>query len=252
MIDTEKQILVHSTTDYDKFYMIEGNRTIRKGNLRKLLESMAQEQLIIPIIVNEKGEIIDGQHRYIACKTLKKPVYYIVNTGYGIDQVKRANTVGENWTKDDFLNTYVSEGDPDYVRILRLKNEKSLQISIILKIIASFQNVSVNLVVNRFENGQLKIGEVWADILYFCDQLEMFADYKLYKTNSFVTAFLKLYHHEEYDPKIMEKQAKWVRNFQPKGNTSEVLLDELCRTVYSYRLGKGKIYYDTQMRRFFK
>lgn len=213
---------------------------------------MAQEQLIIPIIVNEKGEIIDGQHRYIACKTLKKPVYYIVNTGYGIDQVKRANTVGENWTKDDFLNTYVSEGDPDYVRILRLKNEKSLQISIILKIIASFQNVSVNLVVNRFENGQLKIGEVWADILYFCDQLEMFADYKLYKTNSFVTAFLKLYHHEEYDPKIMEKQAKWVRNFQPKGNTSEVLLDELCRTVYSYRLGKGKIYYDTQMRRFFK
>lgn len=252
MIDMQQQILVHSTMNYDSFSFIDGNRTVRKANLKKLLESMTQEQLIIPIIVNEKGQIIDGQHRFIACKTLKKPVYYIINHGYGIDQVKRANTVGENWTKDDFLNTYVSENDPNYIKILQLKNERGLQIGIILKIIASFQNVSANLVVTRFENGQMKIGEIWDEVLFFCDQLEMFSEYKFYKTNSFVNAFLKLYQHEDYNPKIMERQAKWIRNFQPKGNTSEILLDELCRTVYSYRLGKDKIYYDTQMKRFFK
>lgn len=254
MIDTALDLRVHVTTDYNKFSFIDGNRTVRKANLKKLLESMSEEQLIIPIIVNEKLQIIDGQHRFISAKELKKPIYFIVNHGYGIEQVKRANTVGENWTNDDFLSTYVAEYNEDYIKINELKKEKGLQIGIILKIIASFQNHSYPLVVTRFQNGELKVNKnrEWSGILFFCEQLEMFSEYKNYKTNSFINAFLKLYQHEDYNPKVMEKQAKWIGNFQPKGNTSEVILDEFCRSVYSYRLGSNKIYYDTKMKRFFK
>lgn len=254
MNETLTDLKVHVSTEYDKFSFVEGNRNINKANLKKLLESMSEEQLIIPIIVNEKYEIIDGQHRFVTAKELKKPIYYIVNFGYGIEQVKRANTVGVNWSNEDFLRTYIAEENMDYIKINELKKERGLQISIILKIIAAFQGYSQNTVLNRFQNGELKVNKhgEWSGIEFFCKQLELFSDYKLYKSNSFVNAFLKLYLYEDYDPKIMEKQVKWLGNFNPTSNTCEAILDEFCRSVYSYRLNANKIYYDKKMRRFFK
>jgi hypothetical protein len=245
---------VHVTTEYSNFSFIDGNRVVNKANLKKLLESMSEEQLIIPIIVNEKFQIIDGQHRFIAAKELNKPVFYIVNYGYGIEQVKRANTVGTNWTNEDFLKTYVAEYDENYIKINELRKEKGLQISSILKITAAFQGQGYPLILNRFQNGELQVNRnnEWSGILHFCKQLELFSDYRNYKTNSFINAFLKLYHYEDYDPSIMERQAKWIVNFQPNSNTCESILDEFCRSVYSYRLSRNKIYYDKKMRRFFK
>src|SRR5689334_746420 len=107
---------IYQTTDYDQFQLIAGNRSLNKANLKKLTASMKEEHLLIPIIVNEKMEIIDGQHRFVAAKDLNKPVYYIINIGYGLSQVKRANTVGVNWTNEDFLATYREEGNENYLK----------------------------------------------------------------------------------------------------------------------------------------
>lgn len=245
---------VYETMDYDLFTFLEGNRNLNKANLRKLIASMEEEHLLIPIIVNEKFQIIDGQHRFTACKVLEKPIHYIINQGYGLEQVKRANTVGVNWTNEDFLQTYIEDGDPNYISIHELKKESGLQLNIILKILSTFQGQSNLVTLDKFKNGVLKVnsnGE-WSGIRFFCKQLEMFSEYKDYKASSFVNAFLKLYMHEDYNPIVMEKQSKWIANFQPKGKSSEVILEELCKSVYSYRLPQGKIFYYKEHGRFYK
>ena len=97
------------TENYDMFKKIGGNRKINKANYSKIVKSMKEEQLIIPIVVNEKYEIIDGQHRFTACKDLGKPVYFYMVRGYGLEQVKRANIASSNWKKENYLDMFIAE-----------------------------------------------------------------------------------------------------------------------------------------------
>ena len=91
------------TENYDMFKKIGGNRKLNKTNYAKIVKSMKEEQLIIPIVVNERYEIIDGQHRFQACEDLGKPVYFYMVRGYGLEQVKRANIASSNWKKENYL-----------------------------------------------------------------------------------------------------------------------------------------------------
>lgn len=245
---------VYISKDYDKFTFLDANRKLNKANLKKLMNSMKEEQLIIPIIVNEKLQIIDGQHRFTSEKELQLPVYYIVINGYGLDQVKRANTVGVNWTKEDFLQTYIKEENENYIALEELKKDHGLQIGTILKLFSAFNNQTDEFINRKFKEGEFEVGEHLTGIRYFCSQLELFSTYKDYKANSFILAFLKLYLNDDFDLRQMEKQAKWIGQFEPKGRSQEYLLEELCKQVYSYRLNKqeNQLYYSRELKRFFK
>lgn len=79
---------VHTTTDYFLFFKpIEGNRNKNIIHLSRLKKSISENYLFTVIIVNEKYEIIDGQHRFECVKELKLPLHYIVCKGYGLNEV---------------------------------------------------------------------------------------------------------------------------------------------------------------------
>ena len=105
---------VIETNDYSLFSILKGNRQINKAHLNRLKESIEQESLIVPIIVNEEYEIIDGQNRYNAWKDLNLPVYYIVVEGYGLSQVQRLNSNIRNWSMKDYADCYDTLGKKDY------------------------------------------------------------------------------------------------------------------------------------------
>ena len=69
---------IMQTTDYDEFTFFHGNRSIDEKRLKVLMESIKTYGLINPIVVNQKKEIIDGQHRYQSCRNLSIPVRYNV------------------------------------------------------------------------------------------------------------------------------------------------------------------------------
>ena len=66
-------IHVQQTKDYDLLKNIDGNRSINQLHVKRLSNSMMNKHLISPIIVNEKYQIIDGQHRFEASKILTYP-----------------------------------------------------------------------------------------------------------------------------------------------------------------------------------
>jgi len=106
---------VHTTTNYSLFNPIGGNRNKNLLHVNRLKKSMAKNYLFTVIIVNEKYEIIDGQHRFQVIKELGLPLYYIVCNGYGLSQVHILNQNSKNWNADDYLEGYCNLGYKDYV-----------------------------------------------------------------------------------------------------------------------------------------
>ena len=56
------------TNDYSMFESMSGNRDVNDLHIKRLKESMQEKYISVPIIVNEKNQIIDGQHRFQSAK----------------------------------------------------------------------------------------------------------------------------------------------------------------------------------------
>ena len=237
------------TENYDMFKKIGGNRKINKANYAKIVKSMKEEQLIIPIVVNEKYEIIDGQHRYTACKDLGKPVYFYMVRGYGLDQVKRANIASSNWKKENYLDMFVAENNEVYKEFEEIKERYDLNISNLLKIFAIVQEKQSARVGYEFENGTFTLdGKM--EVLRFLTALEDFNFFKFYKSNNFLIAFTRLYFKSEYDHDKMKTKLITHRNSLEKRSTSDEYLVLLCNRIYSFGVTKNPIYYSSESKKF--
>lgn len=237
------------TENYDMFKKIGGNRKINKANYAKIVKSMKEEQLIIPIVVNERYEIIDGQHRFTACKDLGKPVYFYMVRGYGLDQVKRANIASSNWKKENYLDMFVAEGNEIYKEFEEIKERYDLNISNLLKIFAIVQEKQSARVGYEFENGTFTLdGKM--EVLRFLTALEDFNFFKFYKSNNFLIAFTRLYFKSEYDHDKMKTKLITHRNSLEKRSTSDEYLVLLCNRIYSFGVTKNPIYYSSESKKF--
>lgn len=116
---------IHKTTDYDSFRNILSNREVDKAHVKRLANSIEKRNLLYirPCIVNEKKEVIDGQHRIEACRMIGQPVYYIIAEKLSKDDIAILNTAQKNWTRLDFINFYAIEGRPEYKQLAKLINK---------------------------------------------------------------------------------------------------------------------------------
>jgi hypothetical protein len=110
----QKNIIVQKTKDYNMFKFLHENRDVSKPHVRRLIASMEKKYIPVPIIVNEKMEIIDGQHRFHACKELNLPISYIIIKGLTIKDVSILNTNMKKWNLKEYLETECKKGSYDY------------------------------------------------------------------------------------------------------------------------------------------
>jgi len=114
---TTKQVnVVYETYDYSAFKTIDGNRSVNAVHVKRLKDSFNKGYLLSPILINKKFEIIDGQHRYFAAKSLGLPVRYIMVLDYGLREVQMLNENSKNWGKEQYLDSYCEIGHTAYVR----------------------------------------------------------------------------------------------------------------------------------------
>jgi hypothetical protein len=193
------------TSDYDKFSFYNGNRDINPNHVMKLEASMQKKYLFTPITVNEKGEIIDGQHRFTAAKKLGLPIYYVVQEGYGLEEIHILNANQKNMTTNDFMVGYCNMGFDDYVIYREFKEKYNLGHRSLLTILSGGEYDKDHD--HQFRNGVFKvINEELAK--RYCDRiLEIGNYYDGYKRRSFVSAIIKLmkkkeYVHEEFIHKL--------------------------------------------------
>jgi len=190
-------IQVQQTKDYDLFKNIDGNRNVNDLHVRRLTKSMEEKHLISPIIVNEKYEIIDGQHRFKSQQELDLPVYYMVIPGYGLEDVQRLNHNSKNWTYNDFLDGYCNLGKQNYIKF------KDFYVQYDFSIAISF-SIAINKVNGGNDWEPFKSGHFVFDdymgAIERADKLTALKTYTdLYKDQYFVYAMMKMFNNPNFE-----------------------------------------------------
>lgn len=119
---------VTRTTDYDQFKSMLSNRQINKPHLANLTESIRKRNLLEyqPIVVNDLMEVIDGQHRLLAARELEAVIYYIKAPKLTIEDVQLLNTNVNQWSMDDYINSYIVRGNSDYIYLKKFSEKYGL------------------------------------------------------------------------------------------------------------------------------
>lgn len=182
---------VVQTKDYQQFNKAAGNRDVIQLHVERLKTSMEQEYLMSPIIVNEKMEIIDGQHRFEAARQLELPIRFIKVRGYALSQMQQMNALSKRWSMVDHIKAHADLGNINYINILKfIERNEGVSSNALLRIAVGVDGT----VQHSIKNGTLVFG---AEQIVFShkivDTLERISQYyeRAYH-KSFIAAIKKL------------------------------------------------------------
>ncbi len=206
--DLPTEIVVRQTNQYDRFIGIDGNRIVNAKDVDVIKKSMTVKQLVVPVIVNELMQIIDGQHRVQACADLGLPVYYIIIFGYRLEEVQRINAKMRAWSNKDFLDSYVeryNSGQEQYVQY-NILNEFSINNDIPLStaLILSDLRRSKKAIIDSFKDGtfEFRREDIAQGIINAARDFNQY-NTKVWKKGSFIRVFASLFMNQRYSHEQM-------------------------------------------------
>jgi hypothetical protein len=194
-------IQVHTTKDYSLFKILNGNRDVNHLHLNRLKESMKKSHLTTIIMVNEKFEIIDGQHRFLISKELKLPINYIISKNYGLNEVQILNANMKNWEIRDFLTGYCDLGYQDYIIYRDFMKEYGFPNQVSLLILSgdfAGSNAPVSTISN-FKEGNFKVKNLKEARIIADKIMKIEPYYKGFLRRSFICALLEILKNECFE-----------------------------------------------------
>jgi len=252
-----KHLVVMLTKDYAMFKHIAGNRELIEPNIQAIRNQLIERGQQQPIIVNERNEIIDGQHRLEACKRLKMPVQYIKRVGANLDDVISTNIVGKKWTLMDYVNRFAAEGKTDYIDLKKFivgAKECGFAPSTAVKIA---QGSNTNDSFYMYEDGVIRRGREnkQSKALYHVgdaikrgsftmpnedeakkrlEQIHEFKEWTFYNKVTFVNAIMQCMRIKEMDfDRLLESARKYQRRFTNEASTENFV--KMFEEVYNWR-----------------
>lgn len=123
--------MIKETTDYKMFNKHASNREINESNLKKITASIQARNLLHlrPLIVNNKFEIIDGQHRLEAAKLLNVPVFYEMVEDIHDEDIILLNDNMKKWETKDYLEYFLSKGLVEYIKLKEFMEKNNFDLS---------------------------------------------------------------------------------------------------------------------------
>ena len=233
-LQQEKTNEVLVTKNYKQFKKVNGNRELNQLHLKRLTESVNENDLLFanPILVNERYEIIDGQHRFEVCQKLGKPVHYIKCKGLGLKEIQILNANSKNWKLLDYIEGYCDMGLSEYCYLKSEINRTNLGISILMALMAN--NGDNSNATNSLKNGTLKLPYKKRALTVS----KWVADYEQYyegsKRRSFVIALMTLHGLKGYNHKQMMKKLKYQSSKLVDCTSSKSYL-ALLEEIYNYK-----------------
>ena len=198
---------IKATYDYAMFHYHKCNRKVTS---KKILKAIVKKDLTpyCPILVDKDYNIVDGQHRFDACRTLGKPVYYIIlednedNTLDTPQAIMDINTTSNPWRVLEHLHFHSTTKGGCWTELEEFDNRHGFGISNSMVI---FPLRSINA--RQVREGKIHIEkhplrEEMADFLK-SEEAKMLS---FHRTRPFVLAVRKA--HETYTPKELTKLKK--------------------------------------------
>jgi hypothetical protein len=222
---------VHTTTDYFLFKSIEGNRNKNLLHINRLKKSMAENYLFTVIIINEKYEIIDGQHRFDVIRELKLPLHYIMCEGYGLKEVHILNQNSKTWNSDDYMDGYCNLGYKEYIIYSEFKNKYDLGHNETMTLLSgSIKKYDIEL----FYKGEFRVKslQVAEDVIEKIMMIKPYFDG--WKRREFIFTMISLFKNPNFEfTEFLQKLKLQPMALQscPDVKTYKILIEE----IYNYR-----------------
>lgn len=244
---------VYTTDDLSIFKILEGNRNVEASRVKKIKESMIKNGYIhSPIIVNENMEVIDGQGRLEALKSLGLPAEYVVFTGLTVKECIALNAYQTGWTLMDYIESFADRGNKSYEFLLHLiKKYKDLNNGICLNALTGTtgnNSGTMKLIkAGEFEctgDQYEKADELLGYVMRFIKPIKNF---NKGATPFICTAIMFAYQLEDVDrEKLVEKFERYygmddVPQFIDVSGALKVMT-----SIYNRRNSKGKIYFEVE------
>lgn len=239
MTETQYSIPVYKTEDYTIFKKLPGNRELYPKHVNRLVKVVEQEPLFTkenPIKLNERMEIIDGQHRVAAFEQYTKrtghplPVFYVLVKGGDLQIARALNTGNKVWTPNDFALAYAQEGHKDYQTYLEFAGKYKLSNYVLTVYLTNEHQRS-----DDFRRGEFKVKSARDAAKKLDMLLEVGQYYPLWPHQSFCIAFHEIAQSPNYDHKRMVDQ---MRRFGKDLATTRARVRELVPAigmVYNWR-----------------
>lgn len=230
------EIQVHTTKDYSLFKTLNGNRDVNHIHLSRLKDSMNKKHLTTIIMVNEKFEIIDGQHRFLISQELNLPINYIISKNYGLNEVQILNANMKNWQTVDYVNGYCDLGFKDYIIYRDFVNKYDFQGQVAVLLLSgeeAYGNGKENPA-TRFKEGKFKVKDL-DNANKMAEKIMMIEPYyKGYLRRSFVFALIGMFKNENFEfTEFIAKLKQQPTTMQDC--TSRTQYKVLIEEIYNYR-----------------
>lgn len=243
---------IYEEDNYGVFVRLEDNRNVLSTRLRKLVVSITEKWILNPIIVNEKMEIIDGQGRFEALKSLHKPIPYIVSYGATSEDCRRMNKYNTRWTVLDFANSWAKSGKEPYILLLLTNKKTKFPISRIIRLCNHGAKVSSPDVMTGYELGQLQFDEedmeVVCNIKKMADEIIEALQVNLRPNEAFYTSVKIASETDGYIHSHMLQNCALQRaSYHQMSNLGNQLVE--FERIYNFKTpNKKKLYFSDYMR----
>ena len=243
-LDATEVRTIYETEAYGAFSFITGNRNINKSHLEKLRKSMMEMLIPIPIVVNEKLQIIDGQHRYMICKEEGWTLTFMQIKGLNLTHVQKINELMKVWTAEAFMHCYcdlaleTEDGEyDDYVEYREFKRKYGFGHNETQAILTNQRMFSGNLS-ERFRNGSFKINNLKKAIHVAERITDVGKYYQGYKRRGFVIAMLQCMAIPEYNhDRFLSKLSYQTYKLSDQSNYKQYL--QIAQDIYNYHAREG-------------
>ena len=248
--DSKVNSEVMYSQDYDKFSILEQNRVVSDNHVSELVVSIQNSGQLTPIIINEKFEIIDGQHRFDACKILKIPVMYLISYKTSINEVILMNNTQKSWKLHDYLRCFSDKkwnNHEIYQKVDKFMREHDLKLTtcVVLLSEGTGSGSSTGSTLSgqglvSFRKGNYKIGNLARAqaIAKILSEIKAFAP-DLVNSDRFCRSYCKLSLEPKWDHDSAVYQVKKYRRKYDGASSKEEALQGLL-AVYNYNQLKSK------------
>lgn len=197
-----KTVEVYQTDEWQRFKRAVGNREPEPVHVRKLRDSIEENELFTSIIVNEKWEVIDGQHRREAFSMLNRPVLVHLVPGLTSEDIKTFNVNMHNWKDDNYMNYYIELGNENYVKYREFQERTGFNHSASRNLLVGVSAASDAGAMSRqnaknskyrFAKGDFEVDDIAMKEAYTIAGLILSLDFRHKKSQSFIGAFQAMY-----------------------------------------------------------
>lgn len=230
------EIQVHTTRDYSLFKSLGGNRDVNKLHLARLKESIKKKHLTTIIMVNERFEIIDGQHRFLICQELNLPINYIISHNYGLNEVQILNANMKNWTISDYVNGYCDLGNKDYIMFRDFIEKYGFTNQVAMLLLSGEHQSGTNetSISTKFKEGLFKVVNI-EDSKRLAEKILMIEPfYSGFMRRSFIIAMVGMFKNKNFEfTEFIQKLKQQPTTLTDCVNVGQykVLIEE----IYNYR-----------------